>query len=1630
MDKPLPDVPATSRHAPAKLRISSSVNLTTLSVEGRSHLRRFLLQALEEERAQLPEYEKWVDPIESGLRALGESIALGGWLAGFRRALAMKKMKEREKYKRAASAESVSRGKDDKTAEKGRHRRNSEEQDRPALQGKRTTGQLLLAPPPGPEEEIRQAAFQNLKSLAARPVIPVPKPSAKHLVLTVSPFGTYDPSLESDYEVVQANYRCTFSPGVYSFPTSYPELQAHDASILYGLEEWFASPVITGNIQIVGGSFTIFGTSNIAQHVILTKILKLSSFLYLSLILEQHVLSDSHVVLQFPKPSKSPTIPSASAGNVHRTLSSGGISNRSKRDSGSGLWAYLSKKKDNLLSRATGVVHSPPLLTRSGSLDLPLSYRPGSQSLQPRVSTEESGRSRRLSFIGDLRPSFLQSKEREQPPSETLTPSQSTSFGPIVSLLRRYEDLLSTSPGVRVSPPKILLDLADKEEHDPKRKLTGDEKAALTSILGWMGKHDSGHSLVGTSGFVRQQSFSVLYSEHVPSLPVPGSSRPSTPSSQRNASSSSLSAINIPPPLPRIAHCGKRRTWVTYRFYADNDERLGEAVIRLCSTVDDPCQEIACPFKRGEHELRWIHGGVRILGNVSHTPETDPHRPSVRTSEEELPEMWESCKVCQKKSETQKMSDGTYLMSFAKYLELLIYSPKIFHLGNPICEHTSFPPRPREAADTPYPRTRFNIVRNFSYRGKQLSLTIFPVEDVYEVRVPRLQLVRGRASDKNEDAQISAVPERFVTPDDDRRQLRREIMRFWQGLSEHIDELEENFITDHSIQYHKSLPRLPSADDAYDSFDEDDAVTPKGPTLGLPAHLPNTPQTPDAASTPKSHASGASFPFPRSPSFRAVIASSQHDKESTATTDATITVASSGSGPSSDSSMSTNDMDSLQRLSNLRHTFQRTEQDLYAELSRTPEACLNDVRRSFQSAARGATKRLSAWEAKHAGKSPSEPCIPEDAEPDWWKAGCHAVPGGNVIVREDDWGSIIAFTLSSLDYHRELSNMTVPRSNHPPLAPPPTPSSPRPSFLSKAAGKLFTSSAPEPDPDQEGVVWNEPEPYSAVISRKEHPRDPTSLLTMTIPEVLRQKAHPEGSTTTTSMSKFVSLGVSSGKAAAGNLPLPPSAWAKPEVQLSMDAAGGSISNASAEAVDKILHGLDVSPEHIRTRKYSGTESQGSSGFVETNIRRGKAASLMSTDSDHSTIGPESNSSNLLSPPPPPPPKDTVTPTQSKFTQASSSSTPPKGTKPEQPQSPSSEDPNASTKSSSISSSLTNTLSAALRYVTKSGDPPPTPAKHHHGLLSATGSPTIDDRPHIKYDWTIGKRLRFSCTVYYAKQFDALRRRCGIEDVFLRSLARCENWQAEGGKSRSNFWKTSDDQFIIKTLVNAWNVADLQALIELSPMYFRYMDATANRPTVLVKMLGFYTIEIRNLETGTTQAKADLLVMENLFYKQKIAKTFDLKGIQGRRVKASANSHQTSKILFDGDWIEGQQKALTLIYPHSKVVLDEAIRADCDFLAKSNIMDYSLLLGICDDRKTLTCGLVDTIGSYTFAKTLEYKAKQGLNAGKEVTVVPPAEYQDRFIHAMDTYFMACPDKWSRPMDDTRVPSDHRQLPSVL
>jgi len=216
------------------------------------------------------------------------------------------------------------------------------------------------------------------------------------------------------------------------------------------------------------------------------------------------------------------------------------------------------------------------------------------------------------------------------------------------------------------------------------------------------------------------------------------------------------------------------------------------------------------------------------------------------------------------------------------------------------------------------------------------------------------------------------------------------------------------------------------------------------------------------------------------------------------------------------------------------------------------------------------------------------------------------------------------------------------------------------------------------------------------------------------------------------------------------------------------------------------------------------------------------------------------------------------------------------------------------------------------------------------------------------------------------------------------------------------------------------------LLDVSPIFFRYVDSLGDKPTTLAKLLGFYSLEIKHPDS-TPQTKVDVLVMENLFYKQRSDRQYDLKGIEGRRVKSAEKEKKT---LFDVEWLESQKREPVYVSPHSRLVVRDAIRSDAAFLTSSNIMDYSMLLGVDDHGHDIACGLVDTIGSYNVAKTLEYTAKQSLKSGKDVTVMPPAEYEARFVSAMESYLIACPDKWTKPPRGQPLPSAVADLPAVL
>ncbi|KAG1683157.1 1-phosphatidylinositol 3-phosphate 5-kinase [Nymphon striatum] len=84
---------------------------------------------------------------------------------------------------------------------------------------------------------------------------------------------------------------------------------------------------------------------------------------------------------------------------------------------------------------------------------------------------------------------------------------------------------------------------------------------------------------------------------------------------------------------------------------------------------------------------------------------------------------------------------------------------------------------------------------------------------------------------------------------------------------------------------------------------------------------------------------------------------------------------------------------------------------------------------------------------------------------------------------------------------------------------------------------------------------------------------------------------------------------------------------------------------------------------------------------------------------------------------------------------------------------------------------------------------------------------------------------FYCKVYFAEQFRALRKLIFPigEDRYIRSLARCRQWKAHGGKSGSIFCKTHDDRFILKQM----SKLEVQSFAVFAAHYFKYIHQAAN-----------------------------------------------------------------------------------------------------------------------------------------------------------------------------------------------------------
>ncbi|KAH6780396.1 hypothetical protein C2S52_011633 [Perilla frutescens var. hirtella] len=306
--------------------------------------------------------------------------------------------------------------------------------------------------------------------------------------------------------------------------------------------------------------------------------------------------------------------------------------------------------------------------------------------------------------------------------------------------------------------------------------------------------------------------------------------------------------------------------------------------------------------------------------------------------------------------------------------------------------------------------------------------------------------------------------------------------------------------------------------------------------------------------------------------------------------------------------------------------------------------------------------------------------------------------------------------------------------------------------------------------------------------------------------------------------------------------------------------------------------------------------------------------------------------------------------------------------------------------------------------------PPTNLEDSHSSsfdgLDLLDSSVSFSASHLEVSMGLGKKRKYTVVCLFASQFRQLRDRCCPSEVnFIASLSRCRNWDAKGGKSKSLFAKTLDDRLIIKEIQRT----ELDSFMTFATNYFEYMNECyeLGNQTCLAKILGIYQVVIRPTKHGK-ETRHNLLVMENLSFGWHITRQYDLKGA----LHARFNMAEPGEVLLDQNFVNDMNISPLYVSRKSKRNLQRAVYNDTNFLNSINVMDYSLLVGVDNERRDLVCGIIDYLRQYTWDKQLENLVKSSLVVPKNQlpTIISPIEYKKRFRKFISTHFLTVPDHW--------------------
>ncbi|GAA5855603.1 hypothetical protein JCM8547_001612 [Rhodosporidiobolus lusitaniae] len=1015
--------------------------------------------------------------------------------------------------------------------------------------------------------------------------------------------------------------------------------------------------------------------------------------------------------------------------------------------------------------------------------------------------------------------------------------------------------------------------------------------------------------------------------------------------------------------------------WVTLPFFQHRpptssnpslaeDSTLAATIKQLVKKQGSLCT--TCSVASAEHSLVFAHHKERIEVSLR-TVETsvaekddDPkNEKKEHDDEHELDHppilTWTTCKTCRAATEPKALSAAAGSYSFAKFLELVLYDPNLVPLPN-LCEHAS---SDREA-----------LVRSFEVQKTIVEIRLSGIA-LFELRLPTA--VDPDVEPDEEDVH-SKLPNSTSTED-----LKHEIAVFFRDVHVRLDALEDCLV-----------PTPPEdLDNGNESF------------------------------------------------------SSRHARYSSVDT----IVETSGSTAKENELPTAKDEDAvLGFLRKLRNFVRSEEADCVSLASEASPSRVNPARHAFETRAKALKNRLTAWEKKHsaaleAGPGPLPPAVPVFEEPEYFGEGVHAYPvESSVLARDTELSSLIALTLGTGAFQEAVAsgNATGPSSR---VVTPSTLSSfPIDEGPRKPSGHRHLTPSLFLDPSSAAALLSLTPPRTPARRCEDlDPDDPPADFSPLEPEVeVFVKARKAASSGT---SRF-RLGRQNPHDLIDTVRSAGSPSATPPLEQGgfFDPAAKRISRAaplSETVLDDLLKTREPTPSTPRPDK----PARGVPTFMTHLAQRREGSSLSTLSNVCATATPRADS-------PAPSAPSAVGTIRSIASVHSMKSTAESSLAASLSSSPSIDDFPLSSTSPSFRSFEENSSHSGEHHDEVA--PLPSPASMSASRLigksvdvvfsgfesirsRATGGSSPSLGPPAAVEGGTGASRHphehiklnaksFRVTAYYARRFQALRGKCGLsESLFIESLSRCTDLNPSGGKSAATFLMTGDKRFMLKELVTKFGASEREVLLNVAPSLLAYL-MHPERPSLMAKIFGIFTVKT---DENGVKRKVDLVVMENLFFDVSVSRQFDLKGIASRVAKPKSGGEASEGGTgWDSDWIAGSLRDQLLIYPHSKALLRQALELDVDFLSKNGGIDFSLLIGVDDSRSELVVGLIDTIGVFDTRKRLEHAAKTAAKLATAsdvaaVTVLPPSEYAERFLSAMERYFVAVPDKWSRPPGEGSV-----------